>query len=400
MELQQYPDFRLSLLYVEDEPEIRELLRSVLVRKFPNVDIRTAENGMAGLERFREQRPDIILTDIRMPVMDGIQMTRRILEEDPAVSVIIISACSETDYLLEAIKMGISRYVLKPINHKLLFEAIDDCAARIIHERQVKAQNELIRRLNEELEQRVADRTAELEASNRELQAFCYSVAHDLSTPLRGINGYSNILLEEYSDRLDDEGKSYIERMGAAAERMGQLINDLLELSRVTRRELHREKIDLSYLAHRIVLDLRQHDSDRQAEVTIAENVMDEGDPILIRLALENLLGNAWKYTARVSSPRIEFGTCIANGETVYFVSDNGIGFDMAYVHKLFIPFQRLHGMGEYGGTGVGLAAVQRIISRHGGRIWAEGEPGKGATFYFTLRRPATGSLVEGYPGA
>lgn len=398
MEFQQYPDFRLSLLYVEDEPEIRELLRSVLVRKFPNVDIQTAENGMAGLDLFREQRPDIILTDIRMPVMDGIQMTRRILEEDPAVSVIIISACSETDYLLEAIKMGINRYVLKPINHKLLFEAIDDCAARIVHGRQVKAQNELIRRLNEELEQRVADRTAELEASNRELQAFCYSVAHDLSTPLRGINGYSNILLEEYSDRLDDEGKSYIERMGAAAERMGQLINDLLELSRVTRRELHREKIDLSHLAHRIVSDLRQHDPDRQAEVIIAENIMDEGDPILIRLALENLLGNAWKYTARVSSPRIEFGTCIVNGETVCFVSDNGIGFDMAYVHKLFIPFQRLHGMGEYGGTGVGLAAVQRIISRHGGMIWAEGEPGKGATFYFTLRRPAAGTLVESYP--
>lgn len=395
MEFQQYPDVRLSLLYVEDEPEIRELLRSVLVRKFPNVDIQTAENGMAGLELFREQRPDIILTDIRMPVMDGIQMTRRILEEDPAVSVIIISACSETDYLLEAIKMGINRYVLKPINHKLLFEAIDDCAARIIHGRQVKAQNELIRRLNEELEQRVADRTAELEASNRELQAFCYSVAHDLSTPLRGINGYSNILLEEYSDKLDDEGKSYLERMGAAAERMGQLINDLLELSRVTRRELHREKIDLSHLAHRIVMDLQQHDPDRQAEVIIAEDIMDEGDPILIRLALENLLGNAWKYTTRVSSPRIEFGTCITNGETVYFVSDNGIGFDMAYVHKLFIPFQRLHGMGEYGGTGVGLAAVQRIISRHGGRIWAEGEPGKGATFYFSLRRPAAGALVE-----
>ena len=386
MEPLSYSGSRLSLLYVEDETEIRELLRGVLERKFPHMDIHAAENGMAGLELFRACRPDIVLTDIRMPVMDGIQMARSIQAEDSSASIIIISACSETDYLLEAIKMGISRYVLKPINHKMLFEAIDDCVARIIHERQVKAQNELIRRLNDELEQRVADRTAELEASNRELQAFCYSVAHDLSAPLRGINGYSNILLEEYSDKLDESGKSYLMRMGAAAERMGQLINDLLELSRVTRRELHREAIDLSLLVHRIVKELRQHEPDRQAEIIIAENLQDEGDPILIRLALENLIGNAWKYTAKVSSPRIEFGARVSSGHTVYFVRDNGIGFDMAYVHKLFLPFQRLHGIDEYDGTGIGLAAVQRIISRHGGKIWAEGELGNGATFYFTVR--------------
>lgn len=393
MEPWQDPDYRLSLLYVEDEPEIRGLLRGVLERKFPNMEIHTAENGMAGLELFRERRPDIVLTDVRMPVMDGIQMVRGMREEGSAASIIIISACSETDYLLEAIKMGISRYVLKPVNHKMLFEAIEDCATRIIHERQVKAQNELIRRLNDELEQRIADRTAELEASNRELQAFCYSVAHDLSTPLRGINGFSTILLEEYSDKLDETGKGYLLRMGAAAERMGQLINDLLELSRVTRRELHREKIDLSHLAHGIVKDLRQHDPARPVEAIIAENLQDEGDPILIRLALENLLGNAWKYTAKVPCPRIEFGSCISKGETVYFVRDNGIGFDMAYAHKLFIPFQRLHGIAEYEGTGIGLAAVQRIIFRHGGKIWAEGELGAGATFYFTVRCPGSGSL-------
>lgn len=393
MEPLQAPDYRLSLLYVEDEPEIRELLRDVLVRKYPKLDIYTAENGLAGLELFREHRPDIVLTDIRMPVMDGIQMSRGIREEDSAASIIIISACSETDYLLEAIKMGISRYVLKPINHKMLIEAINDCAARIIHERQVKAQNELIRRLNDELEQRVADRTVELEASNRELQAFCYSVAHDLSTPLRGINGYSNILLEEYSDKLDEAGKGYLVRMGAAAERMGQLINDLLELSRVTRRELHREKIDLSLLVNGIAKNLRQKDPDRKTEFIITPKLQDEGDPILVRLALENLLGNAWKYTARVPCPRIEFGTCISKGETVYFVRDNGIGFDMAYVHKLFIPFQKLHGINEYGGTGVGLASVQRIIARHGGKIWAEGEPGHGATFYFTVKSPGLNTL-------
>ena len=386
-------DSRLSLLYVEDEPEIRELLRGVLARKFPDLEIHTAENGMAGLELFKAQRPDIVLTDIRMPVMDGIQMARAVREENPMASIIVISACSDTDHLLEAIRMGISRYVLKPVDHKMLFQAIDDCVARIVHERQVRAHNELIRRLNDELEQRVVDRTAELEASNRELQAFCYSVAHDLSTPLRGINGFSSILLEEYADKLDEAGRSYLVRMGAAAGRMGQLINDLLELSRVTRRELHREKIELSNLVLGIIRDLQRQDPDRQTEVIITEGLQDEGDPILIRLALENLIGNAWKYSARVSCPKIEFGTDISTGETVYFVRDNGIGFDMSYVHKLFIPFQRLHGIDEYGGTGVGLAAVQRIISRHGGRIWAEGKPGNGATFYFTLRCPCSGSL-------
>lgn len=395
MEPLQYPDFRLSLLYVEDETEIRDLLKGVLIRKFPNIDIHVAENGMAGLEIFRERRPDIVLTDIRMPLMDGIQMSRAIREENPSANIIVISACSETDYLLEAIKMGVSRYVLKPINHKMLFEAIADCVAGIVYERQVKAQNELIRRMNDELEQRVADRTAELQASNRELQAFCYLVAHDLSTPLRGINGFSAILLEEYADRLDEAGRRYLERMGAAADRMGQLINDLLELSRVTRRELHREKVDLSRLVESIIDDLRQKAPDRETEVIIAQNLEEEGDPILIRLAMENLLGNACKYTARVPSPRIEFGSCMVNGETVYYVRDNGIGFDMAYVHKLFIPFQRLHGIDEYGGTGIGLAAVQRIITRHGGKIWAEGEPGKGATFYFTVRCPAAGSSAR-----
>lgn len=395
MEPLQYPDFRLSLLYVEDETEIRDLLKGVLIRKFPNIDIHVAENGMAGLEIFRERQPDIVLTDIRMPLMDGIQMSRAIREENPSANIIVISACSETDYLLEAIKMGVSRYVLKPINHKMLFEAIADCVAGIVYERQVKAQNELIRRMNDELEQRVADRTAELQASNRELQAFCYLVAHDLSTPLRGINGFSAILLEEYADRLDEAGRRYLERMGAAADRMGQLINDLLELSRVTRRELHREKVDLSRLVESIIDDLRQKAPDRETEVIIAQNLEEEGDPILIRLAMENLLGNACKYTARVPSPRIEFGSCMVNGETVYYVRDNGIGFDMAYVHKLFIPFQRLHGIDEYGGTGIGLAAVQRIITRHGGKIWAEGEPGKGATFYFTVRCPAAGSSAR-----
>ncbi len=380
------PNAQLSLLYVEDEPEIRGLLSGVLARKFPSLELLIAENGKSGLELFKERRPEIILTDIRMPIMDGIQMAREIRGIDSTASIIVISACSETDYLLEAIKMGISRYVLKPIDHKMLFEAINDCIARITHERQSKAQNELIRRMNDELEQRVLERTAELEASNRELEAFCYSVAHDLSTPLRGINGFSNILLEEYSDKLDEDGKSYLVRMGAATVRMGQLINDLLELSRVTRRELHRERVDLSRLAHGIVEGLREREPARRTEFIVAENLEDEGDPILIRLALENLLGNAWKYTSKEPSPRIEFGSKICNGEMVYFVRDNGIGFDMAYVNKLFIPFQRLHGIDEFDGTGVGLASVQRIISRHGGKIWAEGELKKGATFYFTVR--------------
>jgi signal transduction histidine kinase len=229
------------------------------------------------------------------------------------------------------------------------------------------------------------DANRELEGTNRELEAFSYSVSHDLRAPLRTIDGFSQILQEDYEDRLDEEGVDYLGRVRAASKHMAGLIDDLLDLSRVGRRPLSRERVDLSGLVAGIVEDLRVSDPERKMEFVTEENVAAWADVGLLRVALENLLGNAWKFTSREPEARIEFGVQEDAGRPVYYVRDNGAGFNQAYSDKLFGAFQRLHGQEEFEGTGIGLATVARIIHRHGGRVWAEGRVGEGATFYFTL---------------
>jgi len=250
---------------------------------------------------------------------------------------------------------------------------------------QIEQRDRELRDARDELEHRVELRTAELAAANKELESFSYSVSHDLRAPLRSIDGFSLALLQDYGDSLGADARDYFGRIRAATRRMGLLIDDLLNLARVTRCEIRHERVNLTDIARAVEADLRKADSSRAVECHIQEGVEAEGDVHLLRVVLDNLLSNAWKYTSRHPSACIEFGQMNSNGDRIYYVKDDGAGFDPAYAGKLFGAFQRLHGASEFPGTGVGLATVHRILLRHGGRIWAESEVEKGATFYFTV---------------
>jgi signal transduction histidine kinase len=297
------------------------------------------------------------------------------------------------DYTVRAVRLGGDEL-------GVLTDAFNQMLGRIEDQnRALRESQEKLQSYATDLEQRVADRTHELEernaalrrnaaellAANTELDAFSYSVSHDLRAPLRSIDGFSQVLLEDYAAQLDEAGRDSLKRVRAASQRMGMLIDDLLKLARVTRAEMRTEVVDLSGMARDIAAELLRTTPARQVEFTIAPGLEARGDSRLLRVALENLLRNSWKYTANQARPRVEFGSVDGNGERAFMVRDNGAGFDMKYANKLFGVFQRLHSAAEFEGTGVGLATVRRIITRHGGRIWAEGAVDQGATFYFTL---------------
>ena len=245
--------------------------------------------------------------------------------------------------------------------------------------------NEELQQYRDRLEDLVAERTADLELANREIESFSYSVSHDLRSPLRAIDGYSHALLEDYGDQLDAKAINYLQRSRAASQRMGLLIDDVLLLSRVTRHELEVDQVDLTGLANEVIRDIQAADSARKVDFVVQDNLYVQGDEHLLRIVLENLLGNAWKYSARNPKARIEFGMREGRGEFVFFVRDNGIGFDMHYQDQLFGAFQRLHDPDEFEGTGIGLATVARVMTRHGGRVWAKGKVNVGAVFYFAF---------------
>ncbi|GLI38941.1 response regulator [Geobacter hydrogenophilus] len=383
----------VRVLYMEDDAGLARLLQRKLQRQSFSVEI--ARNGDDGLATLEKSPFDVVLLDYSMPSCDGIDVLRIMAECKTSPPVIMLTGRGNEKIAVEALHLGASDYIVKDVDMgylELLPVVINQVLQKqqLIREREqmlktLQESEDRYRRLSAQLERKVLERTAELQTSNRELEVFCYSVSHDLSSPLRTINGFSEVLLEEYGDRLDNAGRRCLSKIGASAAQMGQLMDALLDLSRMATDEPRLEPVNLSDLAGEIAQELRDLEQQHKVEVRITGGMEVEGDPALLRVMMENLLGNAWKFSRTLPDACIEFGKSFQNGEMVYYVRDNGIGFDLGNSGKLIDLFQRLHLGDEFKGIGIGLATVQRIVERHKGRVWAESEVGKGATFYFTL---------------
>ena len=405
----------MKVLIVDDNATNRKLLRINLEGE--GIETCEAENGLEALAYLDTGKVDAIISDILMPGMDGYRLCQEIRKCDWLAGMPFIfytsTYTSPGDEKL-ALDCGADRYIKKPAPLSVILMALlelinpeaprarvqpppeeqmvvmreyNEALVRKLEERNAtleRARGEILR-ANALLERRVRERTAELVAANQELEAFAHTIAHDLRSPLMAIDGFSHILVKECEGRVEPKVMEHLHFISRAVSRMNELTTDLLRLSRASRAVIRRESLDLSVLARGIVQDLRQTHPHQDVSVKIAEGIRVEADVALLRIALENLLSNAWKFTAKTPRGRIEVGAVRQEGGQVCFVKDNGAGFDMASAEKLFEPFERLHPETEFPGTGIGLTTVQRIIGRHGGTIRAEAEKGRGATFYFEL---------------
>ena len=351
------------LVVAEDHADLRDYLVGLLS---PLYRVTAVADGAQAIAAMRAHPPDLVLSAVMMPVLDGVELLRA-LRADPVlceIPVMLLSARAAEESLLEGIETGADDYLVKPFSARELL-------ARV--------------RTHLEMARRRRRWTQELESANAELEAFSYSVAHDLRAPLRAIDGFAALLSESTKGRLDAEELDALTRVRAAAQRMSCLIDALLSLSRINRAPLQRGRVDLTGLARTAIAELRERERERAVEVTIADGLVAEADPQLTAVVVANLIGNAWKYTAKRARARITVGSRREAGATVFSVEDDGVGFDPAYAGKLFSPFQRLHSEREFPGTGIGLATVHRIVTRHGGRVWAEAARDRGASFFFTL---------------
>jgi len=405
-----------EILIIEDSLTQAEQLRDILERHHYRVS--AAANGREALAAIAVSKPALIISDIIMPEMDGYELCSRIKADERyrGIPVILLTSLSNPRDVIRGLECGADNFITKPYNEEYLLSRIrqmeaersrpggaDPAAGLALHfggqdyvitadRRQIVnlllstyetavQQNRELTKARDELH----GLNEQLETANKELESFSYTVSHDLRSPLTCINGYCQLLKDLCGESLDEQSKEFVQEIQEATDRMGQLITTLLNFSQLTRKEINRETVNLGKLAQTIALDLRLREPRRKVTLKIAEGGVVDGDAKLLRVVLDNLIGNAWKYSGKRAEAVIEFGILDEGREKVYFVRDNGVGFDMAYADKLFAAFERLHDSEEFEGIGIGLVTVQRIIQRHGGRIWAEGEVGKGATFYFTL---------------
>jgi signal transduction histidine kinase len=372
------PSDRPRVCVVDDNADLRNHIGGLLESEFQVV---SACDGQRAFELIQERAPDIVLCDVMMPRMSGIELVRA-LRADPALvglPVILLSARAGEAAAAEGLDAGADDYLTKPFSAGELLTRV----------RALLKLAQLRRKC-----------TADLEIANRELDAFSYSVAHDLRGPLRSINGFSDLLLAEHSQQLDAEGRRLLHVVRNAAQRMSTLIEDLLRLSTMSRGDIRRMRFDLSSVVRTVAEQIRSSEPGHVVSLTVQDGVSVHADPHMLQIVLDNLLRNAWKFTSKRSGAEVEFGSAVDDGEPCYYVRDNGAGFNMAYASKLFGVFQRMHSEQEFPGTGIGLATVKRIIGRHGGRVWAQAAVGEGAALYFTLGSPAELGVAElGTPG-
>jgi two-component system, sensor histidine kinase and response regulator len=363
------------ILVVDDEQTNIQLLDNLL-RAAGYSEITTTTDAEAVVELHRDHRYDLILLDLKMPKRSGFEILADLAaaEGRASVPVLVVTAQADRESRLRALELGARDFVTKPFDRVELLRRIQNLIEVQDLSRSVQARNR-------ELEQKAE----QIRAMNKELEAFSYAVAHDLRAPLRRMQGFCDLLIEGHRTNLGGEALKLLDRIDAQGKNMTVMIDSLLELSRVTQTQLRRRVVSLSGLAESIAVELKESEPSRKAEFVIEPNVDVDADENFLRVALTNLIGNAWKYSSRNPSSRIEFGVSRQGDAAEFFVRDNGAGLDMAFASRLFTPFQRFHAQGEFPGVGVGLATVQRIIHRHGGHIRCESTPGQGATFFFTV---------------
>jgi two-component system sensor histidine kinase/response regulator len=372
-------DSPVGILMVDDDATKRFALKAILAPL--GQDVIEAASGADALRQLLRQDFAVVLLDVKMPVMDGFE-TAQLIRQRPRselTPIIFVTALdqAETD-MRRGYDLGAVDFVFAPVVPAILRAKV------MVFVELYKAQAEL-RRYRTQLEDLVQERTAALTAVNRELEAFSYSVSHDLRGPLEAFDGLSRSLVEGYGGSLDAKAKDYLMRMRRASERMTSAFDGLQALFQLTGGEIHRERVDMTVISTEVWDELRAENPKRHVAIKIAPDLHVSGDQRLVRILVGNLLSNAWKFTSKEATAAVEVGSEVVDGETRTFVRDNGVGFDMIYGHKLFGAFQRLHSQSEFPGAGIGLATVRRIVNRHGGRAWAEGAVGDGATFYFVL---------------